>query len=424
MKAYILYINTVESAEYAAVASASCLQHNVACEMVEGIYNKSYDEIKKETGMEVGREGVDGEQQYWKEYNAALGHIEIWKKIAAGTEPAAVLEHDAVVKENFDHVEVNDMEIVHLGPKVKNIDDYSYPSKSLVYARHDVRRWEGAHAYAMTPKTAQYLLDKIKEENRLLPTEGLVSIRNRYNLKFIAIDPAYVVCVQGDRTSFTDATAEHNFKYFPGFLAGVKDKSDLYPEKDYVFSEDWFTGNIPHWQDIFEKTGKKNGDRLQILEIGAYEGRATTWLIDNMLDHPQSVILACDTFEGSVEHNDDQKKDLIRRFSDNIIISKFPEKVAVRQEDSRTFLPFLVLNNYRFDIIYVDGSHETPDVIADGFHAFMLLNKGGVIIFDDYQWSMDGGKTFPVKDAVNFLESKLNLVKIHDGYQRAYQMVP
>lgn len=421
MKAYILHIDTPESAQYAAIASASCLSHDVMCEMVEGIHGKPYEQIKKETGMEVGRENVKGEEQYWKEYNAALGHIEIWKKIAAGKEVGVVLEHDAVVKENFNEVEVNDMEIVHLGPKVKHIDDYAWPNKSRVYTRHEVRRWEGAHAYAMTPKTAQYLLDKIKEENRLLPTEGLVSVRNRYDLKFVAVDPAFVVCVQGDRKSFTDATSNKNFKHLPGFLAGVKDKDDLYPENDYVFTEDWFTGNIENWKKLFAEHNKIGTEPLTILEIGAYEGRATTWLADNMLDNKESRLFTCDTFMGSIEHTDEQRANLYERFNRNLAICKYPERIMLFVESSLSLLPRLMLTrDLKFDIIYVDGSHETQDVIADGLHAYMLLKENGVVIFDDYSWSMDGGKTYPVRAAVDILQKKLHIIPVMEGWQKAF----
>jgi predicted O-methyltransferase YrrM len=42
-----------------------------------------------------------------------------------------------------------------------------------------------------------------------------------------------------------------------------------------------------------------------------------------------------------------------------------------------------------FDLVYVDGSHIAPDVLADAVLAFQLLRVGGLMIFDDYIWSMD-----------------------------------
>ena len=43
------------------------------------------------------------------------------------------------------------------------------------------------------------------------------------------------------------------------------------------------------------------------------------------------------------------------------------------------------MQNY-FDFIYVDGSHQAPDVLLDALLSFKLLRVGGLIGFDDYQW--------------------------------------
>jgi predicted O-methyltransferase YrrM len=39
-----------------------------------------------------------------------------------------------------------------------------------------------------------------------------------------------------------------------------------------------------------------------------------------------------------------------------------------------------------FDFIYVDGSHQAPDVLCDALLSFRLLKNNGVIAFDDYLW--------------------------------------
>jgi hypothetical protein len=39
-----------------------------------------------------------------------------------------------------------------------------------------------------------------------------------------------------------------------------------------------------------------------------------------------------------------------------------------------------------FDLVYVDGSHQAPDVLMDAVLGFNLLRVGGVMIFDDYTW--------------------------------------
>jgi predicted O-methyltransferase YrrM len=429
-KAYILYIDTEKSREYAKECEASCWKHAVDREMFEGFMGLTIEDLAKKTGWKIGREGLeDNDRQYVKEYNAALGHIEIWRKIAAGTEAGIVLEHDAIVKGDYTHLEVHDGQILHLGPRVEYASDYEFPDKPDAYLK--ARRHEGAHAYAMTPNTAKFLIEQVERESRLLPTEALLSVRNRYDLDLVEIDPPYVVCAIGDRESFThhDAvTDKQNFRHNPGLIAGLtrEDALDKFRDMDYQFNEDWFSGNIDNWVDLFDRLGKKKDEPLKILEIGSYEGRATTWLLDNMMDHPESEVFCVDTFKGSPEHDSSIKFTLKDRFLFNMSVSKWPEKVRTLVGDSRIVLPALCRDAKQFDVIYVDGSHATLDVVNDGIFALHLLKKGGLIIFDDYQWTDPVHGNQPVMKAVDFLDRNYPkyMKRVLDGYQRAYHRVP
>jgi predicted O-methyltransferase YrrM len=40
-----------------------------------------------------------------------------------------------------------------------------------------------------------------------------------------------------------------------------------------------------------------------------------------------------------------------------------------------------------YDFIYVDGDHTAYGVIKDAIASYECLNVGGIIAFDDYQWS-------------------------------------
>lgn len=55
----------------------------------------------------------------------------------------------------------------------------------------------------------------------------------------------------------------------------------------YTFKYDWFSANI----FLFEKyLSAYAGQPCHFLEIGTYEGRATTWLLDNILTHTNAQI--------------------------------------------------------------------------------------------------------------------------------------
>jgi len=57
--------------------------------------------------------------------------------------------------------------------------------------------------------------------------------------------------------------------------------------------------------------------------------------------------------------------------------------VEVIEKFSAAALPQLIAEQRRYDLIYVDGSHQFEDVLIDFVFGHELLNLGGVILFDD-----------------------------------------
>jgi len=158
-----------------------------------------------------------------------------------------------------------------------------------------------------------------------------------------------------------------------------------------TFIHDWFSYNIPVWKKILKKyKGKEN---LHFLEIGCFEGRATKWLLENILTHKTSKITVIDTFEGSMENNlkGFEIDQLLRRFKENlspyIRSNKKLNKVIIQKGLSHLILRKLIpIETY--DFIYVDGSHISKDVLEDALLSWRLLRKNGIMIFDDYDWHM------------------------------------
>lgn len=68
----------------------------------------------------------------------------------------------------------------------------------------------------------------------------------------------------------------------------------------FIFTADWFSHNIPVWQRILNEIKNKKNN---ILEIGCFEGRATVWMIRNLLLHPESTITVVDSFAMGSEKN-------------------------------------------------------------------------------------------------------------------------
>jgi hypothetical protein len=135
----------------------------------------------------------------------------------------------------------------------------------------------------------------------------------------------------------------------------------------YRFTRDWFSHNIPSWQRWLANLSGKPG--LRALEIGSFEGRATTWLLENVLTDETSRIDCIDPF-GKVYY---------RRFLANI--TPWRDRVTVHRALSTAVLPTL---RGEFDIIYVDGDHRPFAILSDAVLSWPRLKVGGTLIFDDY----------------------------------------
>ncbi len=156
------------------------------------------------------------------------------------------------------------------------------------------------------------------------------------------------------------------------------------------FTEDYFTQHIPHWEALFfgELAWDPEAPR-RVVEIGSFEGRSTLWFLEHLLRHPGSRITCIDTFAGGAEHTAAQTEGLYERFLANLEESGQAQKVEVLRMDSFAGLTQLFASGVRADLVYVDGSHEAPDVLADLVLAFRLLPPGGVVLCDDYLWSRE-----------------------------------
>lgn len=131
------------------------------------------------------------------------------------------------------------------------------------------------------------------------------------------------------------------------------------------------------------------GKKLNIMEIGAYEGEATSWFLRNLMSNKESKIYAIDTFKGSPEYIDTDFSVIKKTFFKNIKETKRDNQVIVMEMMSFTALNKLIYEKKminQFDIIFIDASHEANDVIMDAVLAWNLLKVNGVLIFDDYKW--------------------------------------
>lgn len=157
----------------------------------------------------------------------------------------------------------------------------------------------------------------------------------------------------------------------------------------YSFSQDWFSHHIPSIDRILTRFQPS-----RLMEIGCFEGRSTSYLIERCAGFGPVEIYCVDTWRGSVDLAPERMDGVEQRFDHNVAvaIARATSDIDLRKIRQRSdiALPGLIAERARpFDLIYIDGSHTAPDVLTDAVLAFQLLRVGGVMIFDDYLWSME-----------------------------------
>lgn len=193
----------------------------------------------------------------------------------------------------------------------------------------------------------------------------------------------------------------------------------------YQFTNSWFADLArENWEEFIPVLKPK-----KILEIGSYEGASICYLIETLGNQQDLQVFCADTWEGGIEHQsgDYAVQDIAAveaRFDANVraACAKASRDVTVEKCKLRSdrLLAKLITEGHEgsFDFVYVDGSHQAPDVLADAVLGFRLLRIGGVMGFDDYLWAeeLPGGKDLlqcpkPAVDAfTNMYARKLQIV--------------
>jgi len=163
----------------------------------------------------------------------------------------------------------------------------------------------------------------------------------------------------------------------------------MHAAETYDFSEDWFSNHIPSWRRILERVRPR-----RVLEIGCYEGRSTSFIIEACSGYGPLSLCCVDTWQGSADLAAERMRGVERRFDENVALAirqaAAPVQLTKLKTPSQAALTTLIAGNSEaFDLIYIDGSHTAPDVLLDAVLAFQLVRIGGVMIFDDYLWSME-----------------------------------
>jgi predicted O-methyltransferase YrrM len=151
----------------------------------------------------------------------------------------------------------------------------------------------------------------------------------------------------------------------------------------------WFNHVKPNFENYLTLTSP-----LNVLQIGAYKGDTTQWLLDNK---DINRIVDVDTWEGSMEHEGTFNFNQVERVYDE----RFKDVAKVEKRKGTSDKYFATrLEGETFNVIYIDGDHTALQTAIDSLNAWRILDIGGIMIFDDYDWHMYQGTPLHPKDGI------------------------
>ena len=72
-----------------------------------------------------------------------------------------------------------------------------------------------------------------------------------------------------------------------------------------------------------------------------------------------------------------------------------------------------------FDVIYIDGYHNGSQVFKDFINSWKILNKDGIIIFDDYIWQffdkIDDNPCYSINQYLNKINKEAKILKVSNS---------
>jgi predicted O-methyltransferase YrrM len=188
----------------------------------------------------------------------------------------------------------------------------------------------------------------------------------------------------------------------------------------YQYTKDWFEWAPAVWEQLTPLLP----ERKAFLEIGSFEGRSMVWIAENMAGDDASIH-CIDTWEGGEEHSEEDMAAVEARFDHNRNLVHLNHDVDVHKHKgtSTQHLAHWLVEDPKdhptFDFIYIDGSHQAPDVMTDACMAWPLLKPQGLMVFDDYMWGNPRDALHRPKIAIDAFTNIFGETAeiIHVGYQ-------
>lgn len=163
---------------------------------------------------------------------------------------------------------------------------------------------------------------------------------------------------------------------------------------------------------------------MRCAEIGSFEGGGSLVIVEHLCLNPESKLFCIDPFDDEYVKGNEKMafwdhacKGQLSRFRHNT--AGCPKIVECRGT-SDAMIP--TLEDKSLDFAYIDGDHSPEQVYKDAMNILGKMKPGGIILFDDYLWAMNGVVTRPGIDL--FLQEAADKVTlIFKDYQLAVRVL-
>jgi predicted O-methyltransferase YrrM len=165
----------------------------------------------------------------------------------------------------------------------------------------------------------------------------------------------------------------------------------------------WFAGIA---QENFEQYLQhfKQQQNLAFLQVGAFTGDASKWMLDNLLTGRNCTLTDVDTWQGSDEgaHHVMDFADVEATYDAKLSVYSTVLKHKMKSDD------FFHQRQGSYNFIYIDGDHTAEQTYRDGCNAWNNLKQEGILAFDDYLWGagLEDQSLAPQQGIDKFLEER------------------
>jgi predicted O-methyltransferase YrrM len=150
------------------------------------------------------------------------------------------------------------------------------------------------------------------------------------------------------------------------------------------YTYDTFTKNIPIWEKVLDQPYKDylNTNRVNILDIGAGEGIATTYLAQTFAENIYTKIYSIDGW---------WQKEVEKNFDANMVEAQISHKIIkIKGSVIHTLCDLATRNNgntgwAKFNIIHYNYTTQGTEALNILMNAFnLLLKEDGVLLINNY----------------------------------------